>query len=89
MDDVKQGIYLNVSQMLLDDARGGNYSGHTTGLLNIGSNKDYASADPEYKFGFSINILPGHRDYSGHYIIVKASAIKGNSCYKSKCSRSK
>lgn len=89
MDDAKQGIYLNIAQMLLDDARGGNNWGHTTGLLNIGAKKDYMSlSHAEYKFGFAINILPGHRDYSGHYIIVSTRYIKKDSLVSSDTNRS-
>ncbi|WP_172983536.1 SEC10/PgrA surface exclusion domain-containing protein, partial [Lactobacillus helveticus] len=83
MDSMKTSIYNDLVNMLLADGDGENW-GHTQGLLNFGDGTDFEATNPEYKFGWSYNILPNeNQNYSDHYIIVNTSSIEPNSRVKS------
>ena len=84
MDSIKNSIYNDLVGMLLADGDGNNNWGHTQGLLSFGKDTDFDATSPEYKFGWSYNILPNDtQNYSDHYIIVNASSIKPESRVKS------
>ncbi len=83
MDSMKNSIYNDLVNMLLADGDGENW-GHTQGLLSFGDDTDFEATNPEYKFGWSYNILPNeNQNYSDHYIIVNTSSIEPNSRVKS------
>lgn len=84
MDSMKNSIYNDLVNMLLADDDGDNHWGHTQGLLSFGDDTDFEATNPEYKFGWSYNILPNDTQfYSDHYIIVNTSSIKPDSRVKS------
>lgn len=74
MDDLKNGIYEGLKQMLFAD----NEWYHATGLLNtVGYNHDSDSKD--YYFGMSLSRLPGETTVTTHYETVTPSNIKDSS----------
>ncbi|MFH4353380.1 SEC10/PgrA surface exclusion domain-containing protein [Lactobacillus helveticus] len=84
MDSMKTSIYNDLVGMLLADDDGDNHWGHTQGLLSFGKDTDFNATNPEYKFGWSYNILPNdNQNYSDHYILVNTSDIKPGSYVKS------